>query len=296
MSLTLITVNYNCADRTLALLRSLEKQTNQQFSVIVVDNDSVPRDRELLGEYASASPLALDVIYSAQNRGFSGGNNLALRKALASGAVWTLLINPDTEVGPEFVQQILALDVEPVMWGIPLMEGERTAFAGRVRWLRATLPHLYSWPVFRHALEDPLYPIGGAMLVHRDAWEKLGLMDERYFLYFEDADLGMRARKLGVPVRFMRQPSVRHAVSASTSSLGAPLLLHYHVRNALLFNREHGPLPARISLHFWAFFTMLKQLAKLATMPARRAHSRAILAGITDFYAGRFGKISAHRD
>src|SRR5688572_3017472 len=119
--LTLITVNYNCADRTLALLRSLEKQTNTQFSVIVVDNDSSPDDRALLGAYAPSSPLALDIIYSDRNRGYSGGNNLAVRKALAAGALWTLLINPDTEVGPEFVGAVLKLDAdEPVIWGIPL--------------------------------------------------------------------------------------------------------------------------------------------------------------------------------
>jgi len=294
--LTLITVNYNCADRTLRLLRSLERQTNAQFSIIVVDNDSRPADRAALGAYATASPLALDIIHAPSNLGFSGGNNLAIRKALAQGTVWTLLINPDTDVGPEFIARIhQATDDEPAVWGLPLQEGDgRTAYAGRVRWLRATLPHVYAWPLVRHVLEEPLYAIGAGMLVHRDAWDRIGLLDERYFLYFEDADFGMRARAAGVSVRFLREPVIRHAVSASTSALGSPLLLRYHVRNALLMNARHGPLWARISLHFWALSIMLKQTAKMVSMPARRPQSRAILAGIADFYARRFGRIRTH--
>src|SRR5687767_7721506 len=85
MSITIVTVNYNCASNTIALLRSLEQQEDTRFSVIVVDNDSRAEDRALLGEYAAGSPLALDIIYSDTNRGFSGGNNLAIRKALAQG-------------------------------------------------------------------------------------------------------------------------------------------------------------------------------------------------------------------
>jgi len=291
--LVIITVNYNCAERTLRLLRSLERQTNRQFSVIVVDNDSRSADRAALGAYAAVSPLALDILHSRTNLGFSGGNNLAIRKALAQGASWTLLINPDTEVGPEFVARIhQATDDEPAVWGLPLQEGERrTAYAGRVRWLRATLPHVYAWPLVRHVLEEPLYAIGAGMLVHRDAWDRIGLLDERYFLYFEDADFGLRARAAGIPVRFLREPVIRHAVSASTGTLGGPLLLRYHIRNALLMNASRGPLWARISLHFWALSIMLKQAAKLVSMPARRPQSRAILAGIADFYARRFGRL-----
>lgn len=294
--LVLITVNYNCAERTLRLLRSLERQTNTQFSVIVVDNDSRQSDRAALGAYAAASPLTLDLMHAGTNLGFSGGNNLAIRKALAQGAAWTLLINPDTEVGPEFTARIhQAIDDEPAVWGLPLQEGDRrTAFAGRVRWLRATLPHVYAWPLVRHVLEEPLYAIGAGLLVHRDVWERLGLLDERYFLYFEDADFGLRARAAGIPVRFLREPVIRHAVSASTSALGSPLLLRYHVRNALLLNTLHAPFWARISLHFWALSIMLKQAAKLVSMPARRPQSRAILAGIADFYARRFGRIRNH--
>src|SRR5688572_28475936 len=121
--ITLITVNYNCASSTLKLLQSLEQQSDKRFAVIVVDNDSSSEDRELLGSYASTSPLNLDIIYSDTNRGFSGGNNLAIRKALAGESQWLLLINPDTTVEEDFVAKLISqTPQEPAVVGIPLQE------------------------------------------------------------------------------------------------------------------------------------------------------------------------------
>ena len=140
--LTLITVNYNNAQGTIGLLRSLQNQTDPEFDIIVVDNDSTPDDRALLGGYAGSSPLNLDVIYSETNRGFAGGNNLAIRKALAQPAEWFVLINNDTTVGPDFIASLRGkLPAEGALVGIPLSDGERTAYAGRISWLRPTLSH-----------------------------------------------------------------------------------------------------------------------------------------------------------
>src|SRR4051812_34503995 len=183
--LTLITVNFNSAEHTIGLLKSLERQTEKGFDVIVVDNDSTPEDRALLGQYASSSPLRLDIIYSDTNRGFSGGNNLAIRKALAQESQWVLLINPDTTVDVDFIIQVRPrLHEKPCIIGFPLDEGERSAHAGMIQWLRWTLPHRYQKVTDRTGL----YIIGASMLIHRSIFEKIGFLDERYFLYFEDAD------------------------------------------------------------------------------------------------------------
>jgi GT2 family glycosyltransferase len=292
--LAIITVNYNCARHTLELLRSLERQDNKQFSVIVVDNDSQPEDRALLGEYAASSSLNLDIIYSETNRGFSGGNNLAIRKALAQGSEWLLLLNPDTIASPDLVRRIQqTADDEMAIWQFPLAEPHgRTAYAGLVQWLKPTLKHLDHWPLARSLLQHHrLYAIGAALLVHRHVFEHVGMLDEHYFLYFEDADFSMRAHKLGIPVKFAREPMVRHGVSKSTSTLGSPLLLRYHARNALLFNKNHGPWWVQAALPVAAVYGIIFQFTKTILLPSRQAPSRAIMDGIIDFYAHRFGKI-----
>jgi hypothetical protein len=294
MRLATIIVNFNGSADTVGLLQSLERQTERSFTVLVFDNDSLTDQRELLGTYAAASPLALDIVYSPENRGFAGGCNLGIRKALAQGAEWILLLNPDTTVSDGFIATLAdVMPAEPGIVGLPLDEGGRVAFAGRVRWLASTLPHLYRKPDPEPRDSESLYVIGAAMLVHRAVFERAGLLDERFFLYFEDAEFTLRARRNGFPCVFVDRPPVRHAVSASTRNLGSPLLLRYHMRNALLFNRLHGPLWVRISLHFWAFFVIVKQSVKSILMPRRRAPARAIAAGIVDYYASRFGNITS---
>lgn len=289
MRIAFIIVNYNGAADTVSLLKSLELQRGPAFDVLVVDNDSAAGQREMLGAYAATSPLSLDIVYSTENRGFAGGCNLGIRKALANGAEWVLLLNPDTSVSNAFVSSLVAaLPAEPAVIGLPLDEGGRVASAGRVRWLTLTLPHVYGPPAGR---PESYYAIGAAMLIHRTVLERTGMLDERFFLYFEDAEFVLRARRMGFRCLFRPGPLVRHTVSGSTRFLGSPLLLRYHIRNSLLFNRLCGPLWVRISLHMWAFFVILKQLVKGILMPRRRVFARAIAAGIIDYYASRFGVI-----
>jgi hypothetical protein len=295
--ISIITVNFNNAEATEKLLRSLERQTDTAFDVFVVDNASATEDRAQLGAHATTSPLALDILHSTTNRGFSGGNNLAIRKALEQGSKWLVFLNNDTEVPEDFIAELRRelSDIPTAVVGIPLQEGSATAYAGIIRWFHWTFPHLYTRTTHHAPRTTLLYAIGAAMAVHRDVFERIGLMDERYFLYFEDAEFSLRARQVDIPVRFLSHPVVSHGVSVSTLRLGSPLLLRYHARNALLLNATHGPFFVRLSLHFWAFFAIVKQLLKLVMMPARRTQSRAIASGILDFYAQKFGKIDGHR-
>jgi hypothetical protein len=273
MQLTLITVNYNNADATIGLLRSLEKQLNSGLDVMVVDNDSAEADRAKLGEYAINSPLRLDIIYSETNRGFSGGNNLAIRKALTQKVEWILLINNDTTVESDFIERLSAqLTNEPCVAGVPLNEGDRVAYGGIVQWLKPTLKHQYG-------SGDASYAIGAGMLIHRDIFERIGLLDENYFLYFEDADFCMRARQAGIPIRFLREPVIAHRESETTKKLGSSLLLRYHARNALRFNWRNGPWWVRIAVPFAVLYGII--ITK----------NRSMRAGILDFVFGRFGKI-----
>lgn len=297
--ISIITVNFNNARTTIKLLRALEKQSDKDFDVFVVDNASESSDRGELGEYASISGLHLDLILNDTNRGFSGGNNIAIRKALEQASQWVVLINNDTTVSETFIAQLRPqLERSSAIIGLPLQENQRTAYAGMVKWLRPTLPHVYDTQSRDILMENNqlLYAIGAGVVIHRDVFERVGFLDERYFLYFEDADYSVRASRRNVPVRFADVPVIRHEVSQSTSRLGAPLLLRYHARNALLFNKIHGPLWVKILLPFAAFYGMVLQITKIVFMPSRRAVSRSIRDGIIDFYAGRFGPIKKNQD
>ncbi|HXK36925.1 MAG TPA: glycosyltransferase family 2 protein [Candidatus Paceibacterota bacterium] len=291
--LSIITVNFNNAAATCRLVHSLESQTDHDFEVVIVDNASEADDRAILGEAIACSALNAQIYWSDVNGGFAAGTNLGIRLALSHGAQWIALINNDALASPDAIAMLKGslTRMEPAVVALPLLERGRTVRAGIVRWLSTTLPHAFEVP----PPDARIYAVGGGMAFHRDVHGRLGPLDERYFLYFEDADYSERARKAGIPVVIADISALSHEVSATTSRLGSPLLLRYHMRNALLFNAIHGPWWVRIALPGWSIFSMVKQLIKIAFLPSRRPQSHAIAAGILDFYAHRFGHITDRR-
>ncbi|KKR35929.1 MAG: Glycosyl transferase family 2 [Candidatus Yanofskybacteria bacterium GW2011_GWE1_40_10] len=115
-------------------------------------------------------------------------------------------------------------------------------------------------------------------------------MDEDYFLYFEDADLSLTAAQAGFSIGIAEGVSINHKVSASTKKLGSPLLLRYHYRNALYFNRKFGPWWVQILLWPWSIWIIKKQIIKLI-FGIEKERSQAILNGVFDFYKDKMGKI-----
>lgn len=291
--LTIVTINYNGSADTIKLLESLERQTDKDFSVIAVDNKSAPEDIQTLQNFIETRKnnfASLELVKSAENLGFSGGNNLGIKKALSLGAEWMVLLNNDTWVGNDFIirlkPELSAKDAG--IAGIPLNEGGQTAYCGKIAWLKPTLKHIYK---SKNNVTDKFYAIGGGMAINKKVFEKIGLLDEKYFLYFEDADFSINAVKAGFKIKILDNTKIHHAVSSSTHKLGSPLLLKYHYRNALFFNLKNGPWYIKIAVWPWSWLIIVKQIFKLL-IGRHLTQSRAILSGVWDFYLQRFGKIS----
>lgn len=300
MNIHIVTVNYNSSDNTVKLLESLKNQTDKNFDVLVVDNNSNPDQKTLLKNYRTEETNIV-FIENDQNLGYSGGNNTGIRRALQSGAVWVLLLNNDTWVKDDFISRLKAnLEGKEGIIGLAIDEGGSIAYAGKIEWLKPTLKHVSSitYQVSRekdlntnYLLHNTgLYAIGGAMAIHKSVFDRIGFLDEKYFLYFEDADYSVRARKVGVPIEFLPEIKVGHSVSASTKKLGSPMLLRYHYRNALYFNIKHGPWYVKSILWIWRLTIMAKQAIKI-TIGKNKEESKAILQGVFDYYRRSYGKI-----
>ena len=308
MKLTIITINYNSSENTIKLLESLKNQTDpaqsnsanhqqkgqtlsgasKDFEVIVVDNNS--HDVEKLMDYQT-SETNIIYIKNDKNLGFSGGNNAGIRKALQNGADWVLLLNNDTWIESSFIGLLKAvLEGKEGIMGLALDEGNEVAYAGQIQWLKPTLIHIPTSQVGMTKSVDKLYVIGGAMLIHKDVFDRIDLLDENYFLYFEDVDFCQRAGKAGIPVSFLSEIKVSHSGSASTKKLGSPILLRYHYRNALYFNLKNGPWYIKLLVWPWSWVIMLKQIVKIIT-GKNREQSVAILKGVGDWYVCKMGKI-----
>lgn len=289
MRLTIITINYNGAENTIALLESLKSQTDKDFDIIVVDNNS--KDVARLMDYRTTENN-ITYIKNDTNLGFSGGNNASIRLALhppaGGGADWILLLNNDTIPESCLIERLRAnLGGREGIIGLALNEEKRTAFGGLVQWLKPTLKHTCS----QASLANPeTYAIGGAMAIHKSVFDKIGFLDENYFLYFEDADFCLRARKTGIQISFLPEIVISHSISASTKKLGSPMLLRYHYRNALYFNLKNGPWYIKLLVWPWSWIVVLKQIAKII-VDKNREQSMAILKGVGDWYFGKIGKL-----
>ena len=288
MKLSMVTINYNSSENTINLLESLRNQTSKDFEIIVVDNNSA--DVNKLMDYQT-SENSIIYIKNDRNLGYSGGNNTGIKKALENGADWVLLLNNDTWAESSFVGRLRAnLEGKKGIVGLALDEGNKVAYAGQIQWLKSTLFHITTLKVVMTKSVDKLYTIGGAMLIHKRVFDKIGFLDENYFLYFEDADFCQRARKAGIPISFVSKIKILHAVSASTKKLGSPMLLRYHYRNALYFNLKNGPWYIKLLVWLWSWLIISKQIIKI-TAGKNIDQSLAVLKGVGDWYIGRMGKL-----
>ncbi|MEK7582303.1 MAG: glycosyltransferase family 2 protein [Patescibacteria group bacterium] len=288
MKLFLITINYNGSKDTIAFARSLNQQTDPDFSLIIIDNASTPE--ELIAVEQLRNLPFVNLVPSETNLGFSGGNNVGIRKALQQDADWVLLINNDTHVELSFILCLKqGLKERQGIVGVPLQKNERVAYAGNVAWLKPTLLHQYE--PLKNGINH--YAIGAGLAIHQGVFGKIGFLDERYFLYFEDADFTLTARKAGISISFLTEPKIHHQISQSTDKLGSPLLLRYHYRNMFLFNQKHAPAHIKILLPLWVFLGIVKQTLKLIFLPSERPESKAIITGIKDYVMGKFGKLHA---
>lgn len=300
MKLSIITINYNGSESTIKLLNSLAKQTDRDFQILVIDNASEEPDFSNL-KLSTSQVDNLKIIRNSQNLGFSGGNNVGIKKALEIGASWVLLLNNDTWVEEGFIASIKAiLSQKQGIVGVPLDEGEHIAYAGKIEWLRPTLRHEYRITNYVSRTESRntkyelrntnFYAIGGGMLIYKDVFPKIGFLDEKYFLYFEDADFCIRAKKADIPISIADGVMAYHNISATTKKLGSSLLLRYHYRNALYFNLKNGPWYIKILVWPWSLIILLKQMVKVMIYH-NREQSLAILNGVLDFYKNKMGKI-----
>lgn len=305
MNLSIITINYNGSQDTIKLLESLKNQENKNFNILVIDNASNSENMAILDDYInqnSRSFTAIELIKNKLNLGFSGGNNLGIKQALSpptpqSGfgrtsldAEWVVLLNNDTWVETDFITRLKSKlsATDAGIAGIPLNEGGRVAYCGKITWLKPTLPHVYE-PISK--FNRRFYAIGGAVAINKKVFEKIGLLNEKYFLYFEDADFSVNAIGAGFKIKILENVGVHHAVSSSTHKLGSPLLLKYHYRNALYFNLKNGSWYIKIAVWPWSWLIIGKQLLKIA-IGKNKAQSLAILTGVLNFYRRKMGKLS----
>lgn len=271
-----VVLNWNGWADTLECLGSLKECAYSHLTIIVVDNGSTD---DSVGRIKAAYPDIL-LLESENNLGFSGGNNIGIRRALDTGADYIWLLNNDARPAPDALCALVTKAVSDKSIGAVASicyyaDAPSTvqAWAGsRVNlWIGygglCTEPHKDDW-------FDSLN--GTSMLVSRAAIEHVGLLDEGFFLYWEDTEFCLRLRERGWRIAAAPGSRVLHKVNASTG--GNKIVLdRYQTASGLRLLRLYSPAPNLAQFLFLAIrFT--RRILRLEF-----ARCKAVRAGIRDY-------------
>lgn len=287
-----ITVNYNGGAFLGAFLDSFRALRYPNLGLVVVDNASTDGSADRVSE---AMPEAT-LFRSPRNSGFTGGNNLAIRAALAQGADYVLFLNNDTRLDPALVEELVAeagprTIVAPRVYleGAPELLDDT---AGDFSWLRGAWRHWTYGKPPPPALRRP-GPVAMAslccLLVPAAVFHEAGLLDERMFMYYEDFDFVRRALRAGFRLRQTPAARLWHRRSASSGGGETPFKLYYATRNRLYLLRRYQPAPLFAAVCLYIVAGRLVRAAQF-TRAGRPELARALLMGLLDFFRGRMGR------
>lgn len=275
-----VILNWNGWRDTIDCLNALEKCTYRNFVSVVVDNgstdDSVARIQDIYPD--------LTILQATRNLGFAGGNNLGIRYALAKKADYIWLLNNDAKPLPDALSALVSKAVADKRIGAVgsiCYYAERPDVVqiwagGRVNlWIGyspyATEPHADDW---FHWLN------GTSLLLACMALEHVGLLDEKYFLYWEDTELSLRLRRNGWRLAVAADSQVLHKVSASTGR-SRSMLDRYTTASGLRTLRLYAPIPP-ISMLLFIGMRVGRRLMRL-----QLARCQSVWLGIRDYFQAR---------
>lgn len=301
MRIAVVLVNYNGKQYNVACIESLlaQKPFGEELNTVkiyIVDNASQDDSMRIIRERYGADQR-IETVHLDANYGFSYANNIGIRQAKAWGADYILLLNNDTEVQDDMLAQLVACAgrhpdsmIAPKIYYSDRKEVIWSA-GGAVSPLICKVRHIGLDQKDEGQYDQECrigFATGCCLLLPGAVVDQAGLLDERFFLYYEDTEYCFRLRKMGVAIWYCPQAVVYHKVGASSKGADSPLCAYYIARNWLLCNRMY--LGARYPL-FLGYYALNRAVCCLLWMLRGRAELvKATGRGIRDYQRKRFGR------
>lgn len=297
--IVIILVDYNSHEETKQCLESLLSVKKIDFStkIIIVDNGS----KENLHLSQKKLSQGIKIVRSEANLGFTGGNNLGISHAIKNyNPDYLLLLNNDTLVESNFLTKLhQTLEKNPKA-GIAVSkiyfeknyEFHKKSYArsqrGKVIWYAGGS---IDWPnlLAFHRGVDELdfgqfdqqsqtdFATGCCMFIRRELIETVGILDKKYFLYLEDLDYSLRARKKGYDILFVPESVIWHKNASSSQGAGSRISVYYQNRNRLLFAFKFGSWKNKLTaIKLWLSFI--------------KSNNKTVRQAAADFLLRKFGK------
>lgn len=300
-----VILNFNGARVITECLVSLRKSRlpkNSKLQILVVDNASSDHSlvliKGIIKDFRDAREFF--IIENKQNLGFAGGNNAGMRFALERGADFVITLNQDTAVHEDFLVELFEVisgknsigAVSPKIYFAKGYEYHKTRYqenelgkviwyaGGHMDWKNIVASHRGVDEVDQglyDTAEETDFATGCCMMLKSEALRKVGMFDERYFLYYEDNDLSQRMRRNGYRIFYAPNSVVWHINASASGGSGSALQDYYISRNRMLFGFRYARWRSKIAI----FRESIAYLLHGRTWQKR---------GIRDFYLHRLNK------
>ncbi|MDO2432957.1 glycosyltransferase family 2 protein [Enterobacter bugandensis] len=288
----LVTVLFNSPDVLPDFYSSVEKQNYQNKHLYIVDNSTNQDSFNLTQEILLEKNIKYTYINNEGNNvGVAQANNQGIEQALKDGCEYILLTNNDLlfEQEDTLSKMMSVADegqyklVSPVIFSYP---EKKVWYAGSFfNKKKAIAPHLFEGAdyndVYANIPKECDYAPTCFLLVHASVFASIGMMDVRYFAYYDDTDFLYRANIAGTRVRIINEPLVFHKVSTSTGGGLSLFGAYYLTRNRIFFARKNIEAPYYIISVFFTIVTRLVYpLCRKTPYKVYKAFVRGIIDGL----------------
>ena len=275
VSVSVVIPSWNGCALLVACLQSLAAQTFRDFEIIVVDDASTDNTAETVArDFASVR-----LVRHEKNRGFCGAVNTGIREARGEHIV---LLNNDMTLAPDFLQALVAeaeqskaaLVAPLILW----QDQPDVIYGAGDRQYRSGRPESIGFhaPQSGFTFEDDVFGVcAGAALYRREVFDRLGVFDETFEVYFSDSDLSFRARLAGYRARFTRDAIAYHVGSASLFGRTLKRTRQCYINHALLLVKN---MPTPLCLRYTPEIVAERFHQARRVFSAARAESGAFFA------------------
>ncbi|MFB1081792.1 glycosyltransferase family 2 protein [Jeotgalibacillus sp. JSM ZJ347] len=303
-SVAIILLNWNAYNDTVECLHSLEKLVYRNFRVFLVDNDSKDQSYEKLraDQLSGAFSLPLTIIQSGSNIGCAGGNNVGLKAAYEEGYEYLWMLNNDTIVDQHSLTRLVEEMETNVQIGIVgskiiNMNNNLVWFAGGSinQYLGTSTPYGIDRQESEkfNTRKEVGFVVGCSMLFRRELIDLIGWLDEDYFIYYEDTDWNLKAKKAGMKIVYVPDSLIYHKESSSTKSEElSPHYAYYLMRNGYLFVKRNNPKYKLIALLYMTYRIVKFHLLYVWNKDHKLKRSRMIFKGALHGLKNQNGQFS----
>lgn len=286
----IILVNYNGMDYLKDFMDSIKRQTYLNYKVVFVDSASTDSS----GQWFQENYPDCKTILKKENVGFAKGCNIGISYAIRKKADYILLLNIDTVLEENLIEELVKYSKKEAVVS-PKIYSSRDKVdiwygGGDLNYETGLHAQYHDERLEKDGFSHEISFVSGCcMLIPRGVIEKVGKLDENFFMYYDDDDMSFRLKKANVKMLYIFSSSLWHKVGGSYGGVRSILTEYYFTRNRLYLMKKHKDM-MKTSCH-----KIAKEIFRQKVYKAKendKEYIPYVLSGIWDFYMGKMGKSS----